>query len=231
MVIGGRGAKFRITNLGAGIAFETLNIFNMRNMKKCKNLLFISILFSLTALHGQRNWEGVTLEYNPDLEASGALSSSIPQKSKFWMEFNHGVVRISNSNKAADEIKRGAYYYSGSYEITADTILVIIHDRKAVTRQHGGVNLSKIINEEFTPPEGEVAEQYKFVVREEGEDCFVFTSFNSFFVFKDNKGQYYTEEKKNMHASFRTVDTTYPWITKEEFLSKKRGRCEGVYRD
>ena len=59
----------------------------------------------------------------------------------------------------------------------------------------------------------------------------MFTAFNSFFVFKDNKGQYYTEEKKNMHASFRTVDTTYPWITKEEFLSKKIGRCGGVYRD
>lgn len=48
------------------------------------------------------------------------------------MEFNYGVVRISNLNKVVDEIKRGVYYYSGFYEIIVDIILVIIYDCKVV---------------------------------------------------------------------------------------------------
>jgi hypothetical protein len=192
-------------------------------------MAFFVMAFSVSS-YSQRDWEGVTLEYDPIADTISATKGFSPLIGKFWMDFNHGVVRVSSSNNDSIQRERSCYYYSGSYMIHGDTLTVNITSRRAILINLGAIDISKEVRKELTPPLGEIPEQYNFLITKEDTTGLELLSFNSFFRLKDNERQFYKEEQRNISLSLAIVDNKYPWLTEEEFQSKviKKAVCRGV---
>ena len=192
-------------------------------------MTFFVMAFSVSS-YSQRDWEGVTLEYDPVVDTISASKGFSPSVGKFWMDFNHGVVRVSSSNNDSIQRERSCYYYSGSYLIHGDTLTVNINSRRAILINFGAVDISKEVIKELTPPKGEIPEQYNFLITKEDNTGLELLAFNSFFRLKDNERQFYREEQRNIALRLAIVDKKYPWLTEEEFQSKvvKKAVCRGI---
>ena len=92
-------------------------------------LILACLVMTDAILYSQRNWEGVTLEFESTEHDS--LDFEIENfYHKFWMEFKHGVVKISNSNNENIESDvRFTHYYYGSYSVLDDTLNIFINRR------------------------------------------------------------------------------------------------------
>lgn len=184
-----------------------------------KKILFLAafLIASIgSSAYAQRDWEGGTLEfeaadYSPESREGKSMHS------KFWMTFKHGVVRISNSNndyrnKREDRFMH--YYFVGGYDVAGDTLTVDIYDRKVIIYDFR----AGVLDPEkagMVPPEGEIAEQYKFIIQSEGKSRLELLPLHSFFIVK-KKGNTLPDETK-LPIVFSYTENEYDWLTLEEY--------------
>lgn len=193
-------------------------------------IVLICLLTINNWLYSQRSWEGVTLEF----EANEYAPKDIGPKSilnKFWMEFEHGVVKISNSNNVNIESYGGltAYYY-GSYVIDENLLSISINQRLFHSEMFRTLDFTGEVLKfnKLYPDSLELSQDYKFLISEVTDLQIELKALESFFVIKDNPFGNLKETDKLRAIKTIRFDIgreKYKWFSIPELLKDIEIKC------